>query len=193
MSKVSTVFNENTKWKSLFLSILMMAIGYGLHKGIVDNYLAEVVGMKEFDRGATEFFRELPGFLLIFILAIFYKFSAEKMYKMGGAIMIVGMGLLAFLPPYKALVIFSIFLYSAGEHIQLGMKNTLSLEYSKDGLGGQALGYQNAIYQAGNLLGYVVVIMIFALWRKCFRYQSSFCSFRNFMFLPFAGCWKNCR
>ena len=117
MEKIAAVFKKETKWKTLFTSILMMAIGYGLHKGIVDNYLAEIVGMGEMDRGVTEFFRELPGFMLIFILALFYKFSAEKMYKMGGIIMVCGMGLLAFMPPAKAFVIFSIFLYSAGEHI----------------------------------------------------------------------------
>lgn len=161
MEKIAATFRSETKWKTLFMSILMMAIGYGLHKGIVDNYLAEIVGMGEMDRGITEFFRELPGFMLIFILAVFYKFSAEKMYKMGGMIMVVGMGLLAFVPPYKALVIMSIFLYSAGEHIQLGMKNTLSLEYSNSGLGGRALGYQNAIYQAGTLVGYFAVMVIF--------------------------------
>lgn len=161
MGKVAEIFKSETKWKTLFLSILMMSIGFGLHKGIIDNYLAEIVGMGEMDRGLTEFFRELPGFMLIFILAVFYSFSAEKMYKMGGIIMVVGMALLAFVPPYKALVIFSIFLYSTGEHIQLGMKNTLSLEYSKTGLGGQALGYQNAIYQMGNLAGYFVVMLVF--------------------------------
>ncbi|MCQ2611589.1 MAG: MFS transporter [Treponema sp.] len=185
MGKIAAVFKDNTKWKPLFMSILMMAIGYGLHKGIVDNYLAEVVGMKEFDRGATEFFRELPGLMLIFILALFYKFSAEKMYKMGGLIMIVGMALLAFVPPYKALVIFSIFLYSTGEHIQLGMKNTLSLEYSKDGLGGQALGYQNAIYQAGNLLGYLVVIVVFALFAAGKMFKPFFMVSTVFMAVAF--------
>ena len=80
MEKIDAVFKKEIKWKTLFTSILMMAIGYGLHKGIVDNYLAEIVGMGEMDRGVTEFFRELPGFMLIFILALFYKFSAEKMY-----------------------------------------------------------------------------------------------------------------
>ena len=174
MGKLKSVFKEDTKWKTLFLSILMMAIGYGLHKGIMDNYLAEIVGMTEFDRGATEFFRELPGFMLIFILALFYKFSAEKMYKMGGFIMIVGMALISFMPPYKALVILSILLYSTGEHIQLGMKNTLSLEYSKEGLGGQALGYQNAIYQAGNLIGYIVVIVVFAFFSATKMYKPFF-------------------
>lgn len=185
MGKLSGIFKDDKKWKTLFTSILMMAIGYGLHKGIVDNYLAEIVGMKEFDRGATEFFRELPGFMLIFILALFYKFSAEKMYKMGGLIMVAGMGLLAFVPPVKALVIFSIFLYSTGEHIQLGMKSTLTLEYSKNGLGGQALGYQNAIYQAGNLIGYIAVIIIFAVFAANGMYKSFFVVSTLFMIVAF--------
>lgn len=190
MGKIAAVFKSDTKWKPLFMSILLMAIGYGLHKGIIDNYLAEVVGMMEVDRGATEFFRELPGFLLIFILALFYNFSAEKMYKMGGLIMIVGMGLIAFVPPYKALVIFSIFLYSTGEHIQLGMKNTLSLEYSNPGLGGQALGYQNAIYQAGNLVGYLAVILVFAFFNPSKLYTPFFACATSFMILAFICAMK---
>ncbi|MCQ2593355.1 MAG: MFS transporter [Treponema sp.] len=183
MEKIGTVFKSDTKWKTLFLSILMMSIGYGLHKGIVDNYLAEIVCMGEMDRGLTEFFRELPGFMLIFILAIFYSFSAEKMYKLGGIIMVLGMGLLAFVPPYKALVIFSIFLYSTGEHIQLGMKNTLSLEYSKQGLGGQALGYQNAIYQMGNLAGYLIVMIVFWIAATKTMFKPFFIASTAFMIL----------
>lgn len=186
MGRIASVFRDETKWKTLFLSILMMSIGYGLHKGIVDNYLAEMVGMGEMDRGLTEFFRELPGFMLIFILAVFYRFSAEKMYKMGGLIMVAGMGLLAFLPPYKALVIFSIFLYSTGEHIQLGMKNTLSLEYSREGLGGQALGYQNAIYQAGNLAGYIIVIFVFWIFSAKNMYKPFFMISTLFMIVAFS-------
>lgn len=183
MEKISTIFKEESKWKTLFLSILMMSIGYGLHKGIIDNYLAEIVKMGEMDRGLTEFFRELPGFMLIFILAIFYNFSAEKMYKFGGIIMVIGMGLIAFVPPYKALVIFSIFLYSTGEHIQLGMKNTLSLDYSKPGLGGQALGYQNAIYQAGNLAGYIIVMILFWITAAKKLYQPFFFASTSLMIL----------
>jgi len=183
MEKIASVFKSETKWKTLFLSILMMSIGYGLHKGIVDNYLAEIVGMGEMDRGITEFFRELPGFMLIFILALFFSFSAEKMFKLGGFIMVVGMGLLAVVPPYKALVIFAIFLYSTGEHIQLGMKNTLSLEYSKPGLGGQALGYQNAIYQAGNLAGYFIVMIVFWILSSKGIFKQFFTASTVFMML----------
>ena len=140
MDKLSKIFKEDSHYQALFLSLLFSAIGFGLYKGVIDNYLAEVVQIQEFDRGLTEFFRELPGLLLVLILAVFYKSSAEKMYKIGMLVMVVGMTMQTFIPPVKLLVIAAIFFYSTGEHIQLGMKNTLSLEYSKEGKGGEALG-----------------------------------------------------
>ena len=157
------IFKEGSRYKALFLSLLLSAIGFGLYKGVIDNYMAEVVRMNEVDRGLTEFFRELPGLLLVVVLALFYRSSAERMYKMGMVIMVVGMTMQAFVSPVKALVIAAIFIYSLGEHIQLGMKNTLSLEYSRPGFGGQALGCQNSLYQVGNLAGYAAVIVAFAI------------------------------
>lgn len=165
-----TVFREDSRYRALLLSLLMSTIGYGLYKGIFDNYMAEVAQMNELDRGITEFFRELPGLLLVLILAVFYKASAEKMYKWSMVIMAVGMALQAWIAPEKAAIIAVVFLFSTGEHIQIGMRNTLSLEYSRPGNGGLALGYQNSIMQIGNLLGYMVVIGLFAL----FTSSSSF-------------------
>ncbi len=157
------IFKEGSRFRPFLLSIALMSIGYGLYKGVIDNYLAEVVGMGEFDRGVSEFFRELPGLALIFILAIFYKFSAEKMYKMGLIVMLIGMVMQSVIPPSKVLVILAMFLFSYGEHIQLGMKSTLSLEYSRPGAGGRALGYQTSMQQIGNLVGFVAVIALFSI------------------------------
>ena len=171
---MKTVFQANTRYKALLLSLLLSAIGFGLYKGVIDNYLAEVVGMMEMDRGVAEFFRELPGLLLIFILALLYRFSAEKMYKTGMIIMTVGMLIQAVVAPVKALVIAAIFFYSLGEHIQLGMKNTLSLEYSQIGKGGQALGYQNATHQIGQLVGYLAVIALVAIFAGTTIFKNVF-------------------
>lgn len=163
MNKLKTIFKENSFYKVFLISLLITGLGYGIYKGIIDNYMAEIVGMGEFDRGLAEFFREIPGLLLIFILAVFYSFSAEKLYKMGAIIMLLGMGLLSIVSPTKILVTVAVCIYSLGEHIQLGMKNTLSLEYAKENQGGQALGYQNALYQLGTVLGYVVIIFAFSI------------------------------
>ena len=161
LKKIKDTFKADSFYKVFLLSLLVTGLGYGLYKGMIDNYLAEIVSMGEFDRGVAEFFRELPGLMLIFILAAFYTCSAEKLYKIGALIMLAGMAMLCIVPPGKVLVTVAICIYSLGEHIQLGMKNTLSLEYSKEGKGGQALGYQNALYQIGTLAGYAVIIIAF--------------------------------
>lgn len=162
-TKLKSVFREDSSYKVFFLSILITGLGYGIYKGMIDNYLAEVVSLGEFDRGVAEFFRELPGLLLVVILALLYNFSAEKIFRIGAVIMLIGMGMLAIVSPTKLVVILAISIYSLGEHIQLGMKNTLTLEYAKPEKSGEALGHQSALYQVGTLFGYGVIIVVFYL------------------------------
>ncbi len=163
MKRWQEVFREDSEYRAFFLSLVTFALAYGLYKGIIDNFLAEVVGMSGFDKGVSEFFRELPGFLLILVLAVFYTFSAEQIYRLGALFMLIGMAAQAVVPPDRVLVILCIFIFSLGDHMQIGMRSTLSLQYAKEGRGGEALGQQNAIYQIGTLAGYLVVIAAFFL------------------------------
>ncbi len=167
-------FSQDSKYKTFLTAILITGLSYGLYKGMLDNYLAEVVGMGEMGRGVTEFFREIPGILLVFVLAAFYMLSAETLYKAGAVIMLVGMGMHALLPPDKVLVTLAICAYSFGEHIQLGMKNTLSLQYAKSERGGAALGVQNAVNQIGTLAGYLLIVLVFSLFSQYQPYKPFF-------------------
>ncbi|MCF0261696.1 MAG: MFS transporter [Sphaerochaetaceae bacterium] len=158
---IKNIFKENSPYKLFLTSLLCIGLSYGIYKGVLDNYLAQIVGMGEFDRGVTEFFRELPGFLLVLILAALYSFSAEKIFKIGSVIMLFGLFSISVLPASSIFVILSIFIYSTGEHIQMGMKNTLSLEYAKEGKGGEALGLQSSLSNFGNIFGYIITAAIF--------------------------------
>ena len=108
LSNLKNIFKEDSKYKVFLLSILIAGLGYGLYKGMLDNFLAEVVSMGELDRGITEFFRELPGIALVFILAVFYMLSAETLFKAGAVIMLCGMGMHALLPASKVLATLAI-------------------------------------------------------------------------------------
>ena len=174
MNRIQEAFRAETKFKVFLISVLITGLSYGLYKGILDNFLAEIVGMGEMDRGVTEFFRELPGIALVFILAVFYMLSAESLYKIGAVIMLVGMGMHAVLPPTKILATLAICMYSLGEHIQLGMKSTISLEYAKPGHGGGALGVQNSANQIGTLAGYLVIVAAFSFFTKSQPYTFFF-------------------
>ena len=172
--RIKNTFAGGSPFKLFLFSVLITGLSYGLYKGMLDNFLAEVVMLGEMDRGVAEFFREIPGILLIFILAAFYMLSAESMYKIGALVMLVGMAMHAVLPPTKVLAILAICVYSTGEHIQIGMKNTLSLEYAKPNRGGEALGVQTALYQVGNLAGFIVITIAFAIFTKNQPYTAFF-------------------
>lgn len=180
MKRFTNVFKSDSKYKALLLTIIITALSYGLYKGVIDNYLAEVVMLGEMDRGVTEFFRELPGILLVFILAVFYMLSAESLYKIGAVIMLVGMGMHAILPPTKLLITLAICLYSLGEHIQLGMKSSITLSYAKEGRGGAALGAQNSVNQVGSLIGYFIIVLAFSF------FASSATTYKTFFYIATA-------
>ena len=163
MRRLSDVFKDNSGYKMFFLSLITFGLSYGLYKGVIDNYLAEIVSMSSFDKGLSEFFREIPGLLMVFILAVLYMLSAEKLYKLGAVIMLAGMAGHALVPASKVMVTIAIFVFSLGEHIQLGMKTTIALQYAKDGKGGNAQGLMNSVYRIGTLTGYLVIIAVFYL------------------------------
>ena len=172
LKRIAKTFRPDSGYKAFFLSMITFALAYGLYKGIIDNYLAEIVGMSAFDKGVSEFFRELPGLALVFILALLYTMSAEGIYKIGALIMLAGMAMQTFVPAERGYVILAIFVFSLGDHVQLGMRNTLTLEYSETAHGGEALGLQNALYQIGTLAGYLMVIVIFGVWGPGYSAQA---------------------
>ena len=166
ISSLKETYTDGSNFKYFLLCILITGLSSGLYKGMLDNFLAEVVQMGEFDRGLTEFFRELPGIALVFILALCFMLSAETMFKIGAAIMLLGMTMHAALPASKVFAILSICIYSLGDHIQLGMKSTLSLQYARSGKSGAAQGVQNSVAQVGTLFGYLVIVAAFSALRS---------------------------
>ena len=119
MKKINEVFRDGSGWKVFMTSVITFGLAYGLYKGVIDNYLAEVVSMTSFDKGVSEFFRELPGLLLVFILAVFYTFSAETIYKLGSLFMLGGMVMQAAVPATRVMVILAIFVFSRSARLSL--------------------------------------------------------------------------
>ena len=174
LSNFSSAFKKSSKYQLFFLSVLTAGLSYGLYKGVIDNYLAEAVAMTEFDKGVSEFFRELPGLLLVFILAAFYMLSAKTLYTLGAVIMLAGMMMQTFVPADKAMVILAILVYSLGDHIQLGMRTTLTLEYAREGRSGRALGYISSILQGGQLIGFLLISAAFLFVSGVPAYRAVF-------------------
>ena len=61
------------------------------------------------------------------------------------------------------MVTLAVFVYSLGDHMQLGMRNTMTLSYARENKGGEALGAQNALHQIGTLAGHLLIMAVFFL------------------------------
>lgn len=160
----SDVYRPDAQVKAFIAVLLFSSLAYGFYRGVQDNYLAEIVHITEFERGVVEFFRELPGLLLIFILAAMYRFSERRIFKIGTAIMLAGCFGLLVGGSGKVMVILFMVLYSAGEHIVMPVKSTISLEAAKPGKGGVSLGITSSIGHVGNIVGFLVVSLLFMLF-----------------------------
>ncbi|MDR1786246.1 MAG: MFS transporter [Spirochaetaceae bacterium] len=162
-----------------FLAVLTISgVAYGLYKGVLDNYLAEIVRFPPFGRGVVEFFRELPGFLVVFVLAALYRFSEARIFKIGIALMALGVGGLLLSAPAQINVLAILVVFSFGEHLNLPLKSTISLELANRETGGAALGVTGAIGQAGNIAGFVLASLVFMVFSRLGFSRGSMVSFK---------------
>jgi MFS family permease len=150
-----------------FLSVLALSgISYGLYRGIQDNYLAEIVHITAFERGIVEFFRETPGLLVVAILALLYRFTESRIFKIGIVIMAAGLLGLLISGSEKGMVVVFMVVFSLGEHIIMPVKTTISLDLAKRDKAGASLGITSAISNLGNIAGFVVVTSLFVLFAR---------------------------
>lgn len=149
--------------RQFFSSILIWGIGFGCFQAVMNNYLVDVVGMTPFQRGTLEFFREMPGLLLVFIIALMHRCSEWRIMKIGTLVSLTGIiGLLFTTAPGLALVTLLIVLWSTGEHIMLPVRSTLAMNIAREGKAGRSLGFVTGATNAGNVIGSVTVAAIFS-------------------------------
>ncbi|MDR2965986.1 MAG: MFS transporter [Treponema sp.] len=155
-----------------FLSVLILfGIAFGLKRGIQDNFLSDIMKIDEFERGLVEFFRESPGLLLMFILALMYKFADSRVFKVGIGMMVAGLVGLFFTASTeffmtKLFVVMFMTIFSTGEHIIMPVRSTIAMELAKKEKSGASLGVTTSLNQLGNIAGFILVTGIFFIIGK---------------------------
>ncbi|MGE4465069.1 MFS transporter [Sphaerochaeta sp.] len=178
-SEKQSIYRGDKAVRTFLATILFSGLAYGFYRGIQDNYLAEIIKISEFERGIVEFFREIPGLLLVFILAAMYRFSETKVFKIGTAIMLSGLLGLLLLGSSKVVVILFMVVFSTGEHIVMPIKSSMSLGFAKGDKGGASLGVTSSISHGGNILGYFLVSALFFVFARIGYARDSIVGFRT--------------
>ena len=166
------VFKPNSGARAFFTSILIWGVGVGCFQAAMNNFLSEVYDMDGINRGWLEFFREMPGLALVFLLALLHKMSDWKIMRLGTLISMGGAALLLIplerFAAGKLAVTLVIMLWSTGEHLVLPVRSTIALQVAKPEHAGRSLGLLTGSHNFGMVAGSAIVMGIFFLGGRRF-------------------------
>ena len=160
MASVFKIFRPKSGAGAFFLSILVWGVGVGCFMAAMNNFLADIQQMNSVERGWLEFFRELPGMLLVVALALLHRVSDWKVMRIGTMISLAGASLLI-LPTGKLWITAFIMLWSLGEHLVMPVRSAIVMQVAQKEHVGQALGLLTAAMNFGTVAGSLLVAGIF--------------------------------
>lgn len=166
MIRLFSIFRREAGAGAFFLSILVWGVGVGCFAAAMNNFLSEMYGMNGMDRGWLEFFRELPGLLLVFLLALLHRVSDWKIMRIGSLISLAGAALLL-VPSDKIFVTGFIMIWSMGEHLVMPVRSAIAMQIARPAHAGQSLGYLTSVINFGTVAGSLLVAAIFFLGVTC--------------------------
>ncbi|MFO7608923.1 MAG: MFS transporter [Candidatus Krumholzibacteriia bacterium] len=148
-----------------FRRVLLATLFFGAAAGIIastlNNYLADVHGFDASARGWLELPRELPGFVIMFVVALLLLRLRES--RMAAVAMVfTGAGLLGlgYLTPTTAVLVAWIVIWSLGDHIIFAVEGPLGLKLARHGGEGRRLGQLGGARNLGTIGGVAVVWLL---------------------------------
>ena len=172
-----TAFINRFKGMSRDLALFfVVSFGIGLAGSLVDstfnNFLNDSYVLTGFQRSFLEIPRELPGFLVVFVSALFWSIGSRKMGVLAMALYAIGVFLIGTISTTYAVMVIFLFINSLGLHLFIPVQTTIGMELAADGRTGRRLGQLNAVRNLAMIVGSGLVFIGFKLLH--FTYTHTF-------------------
>jgi len=154
----------------IMLATMSALFGFAMNaqQNIVTNYFDSVLGLKGPQFGYITAIREIPGFLLIFLTALFYRVSLQRVTAGALVLLAVGYTLFGLSNSFWSVAPWVI-ISSMGYHTVLQTQYSLGLSLTSESKSGSILGRMAAISQGGSLTALVIIWIVFHLHPGIFR------------------------
>jgi MFS family permease len=160
---------ETRDYRLFVLATVLMALGSCINSSIFNNYLKDVFALDVAQRTFLEFPRELPGFLVTFLVACLALMGEVRIAFVANLAASAGMMALGWIPSSFMLMVGSAFLFSAGQHVYMPMGNAIGMGFAAKGKEGSALGKFSSISTIALLAGTLVLLGLLKLVGLSYR------------------------
>lgn len=173
LQKVMVRLERHSKDLLLFaLAGAFLGFYQGLYEPSFNNYLNDVFQISEATRGALEFPRELPGFLVAFVSGLLLMLADTRMASLATVVLAAGLfGQGFFAPSFGWMVVWMV-TWSMGSHLYMTLFSSIGVSLADKKNVGLRLGQLTAINTAASILGYATVWLGFRFFD--FSYRTNF-------------------
>jgi predicted MFS family arabinose efflux permease len=144
------------------IAMATAATGFAMaaNQNIVSNYFESNLGLQGPEFGYITAIREIPGFLLIFLTALFYRLSLPHLTAGALVLLAIGYGFFGFSNSFWTVAPWVV-ISSMGYHTWLQTQAALGMSLTTERKSGGILGRLAAINQGGALVAMVFVLLAF--------------------------------
>lgn len=163
--------------QSFAVAVMCFGLVTGLFSGVLNNFLYEILKMDETQRGWLELPRELPGLLLLAVMAVFFRFSEYRIFQIALISSTLGLLGLALLGHSMGIAVTMIFFWSLGEHLVMPVRSAVAIHHAQPGKEGLAMGTIKGFQNSGQALGFYLgplLLWLFSFTNISERFTNSY-------------------
>jgi MFS family permease len=151
------------------LASVLMGLGACVYSSAFNNYVKDAFTLDIARRTFLEFPRELPGFLVSLFVASLALIGELRIAMIANMAASAGMLALGWIPASFGLMVASVFVYSAGQHVYLPLGSAIGMSFATKGDEGATLGKINAANTLALVAGSLVLMALFSLASLSYR------------------------
>lgn len=159
IESVKALLHSSRNLKLLAFTVFCVMFGFGSFTAAYTNFVVEILNIRPEQMGIVESIRELPGFLIIIVMALTMRISEPVLASAGLFLLAAGIGAIHFVNDITLLIILS-FSWGLGMHTWLTVYPSMTLSLAKEGAQGRRMGQMASIGSLGMICGMLLVFVL---------------------------------
>ncbi|MFW6437743.1 MAG: MFS transporter [Armatimonadota bacterium] len=160
--KIGQKMRNNPQLVMFLLAVFALGVGNGIFQTTYNNYLDDVFEISATARGALEFPRELPGFLVALLAGALFFLVENRVAALASIFTGLGMLGLGFTDSgWTQMLVFTV-IWSIGQHVEMPMRSAIAMQLGSSKQHGRRLGQASAARVGANVLGAGAVWLVIA-------------------------------
>lgn len=148
---------EDRDFTLYVLAGIFIGAASGIYSTVFNNYLNDVYNLTTSIRGVLELPREMPGALVMVVLGLLAFLGDIRIAIVSMLACVVGLAGLGFFTPSFGIMIVWLAIYSMGQHLYMPVNPAIGMALSESGNYGARLGLYSAYMLTATIVGYGAV------------------------------------